>query len=928
MSKTLAAHITAKLNHIDGFEPDEQIYLRDLAFTLSEKRSRLQWATYAVASRLDELAKALSDANTQSLQSRAFPTKPRVAFVFTGQGAQWPKMGHDLMAYQSFRQSVHDADRYLRTELGCTWSAVEELARSDHHSNVHEAAYSHILCTILQVALVDLLETWNVTPVAVAGHSSGEIAAAYCMGALSAKSAWKIAYYRGLLSSRMRDLEPDLHGAMMAVGAPLEQVETYITAVSKGDIGIACVNSPSSVTVSGDAAGVDELEHILKANGTFAKRLRVDTAYHSAHMRVIAQSYLEAIADVQTLEGLMRCRMHSSVTDGTVGSDELGPVAWIRNLLSPVLFADAVRDMIRPSQEGGRATENAVDVIIEIGPHSALRGAVSQIMNAHGIDGIEYLPLLVRGRSGIDTALECAGALHAVGASVNIRQANEDNGSPSKPVVDLPPYPWNHASKFWSETRLSKQYRSRSHAPTALLGAPVPAFGEGEHIWRGFLRSSEEPWVKDHRIQGSNLYPAAGFLTMAIEAALQIAERGKVVRAVKLRDMSFSSALIVPEDSHAECILQLRPHLLGTRAATSTWYEMTVNSATEAQELRQNCSGLLLLEYEAVAGSSAAAETEYESRLAAQRWREADDSCTLAISGSDFYKKLASHGLDYGPAFAKVNHVRVGRQTSSCRLAVEHPGPAANTSDNRRPHLIHPTTLDAILHLAFAALQGEQGELRGAMVPTKIDEIVICSSIPFGKGAPLKGFSTINKRSTREAVAAILMLDEKGTEPVVRIDGLHLADVSSDGPTASTDSASRKICSAVTWRPVADLLSSHELRTVLGPGYAPLSNETVATIRYTDNDRLDALSRFVETHLAAHGCVPQILKATFIQDSDAKQEDMATFTDATLKWLVQDRWRPVGSQEDLRFLNHLYEKTTYIAYLSDKLCNVSLPLAL
>lgn len=323
VKKSLTTFVGKKADELRT-KSEQDTYLADLAYTMSAKRSRLQWKTFAIASSLTDLQSVLAadgDSNPEHLASRP----PRVGFVFTGQGAQWAGMGTELMGYTTYRASVEAADEYLRTNLDCEWSAVEELARSKATSQLSVATYSQTLCTVLQVALVDLLRDWGIEPVAVTGHSSGEIGATYCIGALSREDAWKVAYYRGTLSSSLKTVAPEIEGAMMAVGTSSERAVEFINdTCPEGGIGVACINSPSSVTVSGDAAGIDKLLLTLADEGVFARKLLVDTAYHSQHMQLVAEDYFEAIADIETLttSTSRECVMHSSVTGSRISADE------------------------------------------------------------------------------------------------------------------------------------------------------------------------------------------------------------------------------------------------------------------------------------------------------------------------------------------------------------------------------------------------------------------------------------------------------------------------------------------------------------------------------------------------------------------------------------------------------------------------------
>ena len=172
---------------------------------------------------------------------------------------------------------------------------------------------------------MDLLAHWKIKPQCVAGHSSGEIAAAYCKGAITKESAWKLAYYRGRLSNGIKDLAPDVSGAMLAAGLGAEQIQDYLHDLSDDQVSIACINSPINVTLSGDSAAISQLKIKLEADGIFARQLKVETAYHSAHMRLISQAYWWAIRDVEVLEQSSDIKMFSSVTGELVEVKDLGP---------------------------------------------------------------------------------------------------------------------------------------------------------------------------------------------------------------------------------------------------------------------------------------------------------------------------------------------------------------------------------------------------------------------------------------------------------------------------------------------------------------------------------------------------------------------------------------------------------------------------
>lgn len=275
-------------------EPD---FLNSLAYTLSTKRSVLPWKTFAIASSLPELTEAFSSTSLAMPLRSSSTSDPRLAFVFTGQGAQWHAMGQGLSIFPAFKASMDASEKMLRSDLGCPWSLSEELSRgSEEKCSLRKTDYSQPACTAVQIALVDLLRSWGVNPVAVVGHSSGEIAAAYCAGLISHATGMKVAWLRGQVSATVA--EKGQKGGMLAVSASGESLQAKIDALTSGKAIVGCFNSPNACTISGDAAAVDELEEILKAEQITCTRLPMDVAYHSFHMESVKERYEVALAGI------------------------------------------------------------------------------------------------------------------------------------------------------------------------------------------------------------------------------------------------------------------------------------------------------------------------------------------------------------------------------------------------------------------------------------------------------------------------------------------------------------------------------------------------------------------------------------------------------------------------------------------------------
>ena len=805
VQNAVASYIESKAGAFEKGGQEAKTFMSELAYTMNERRSHLQWKTYGTASSPEQLSAVLTDETSAALTALSSRSL-RIGFVFTGQGAQWPRMGMDLMIYHTFKESVMAADSYLREVCDCPWSAADELQKGKSTSQLHLAQYSQTLCTVIQVALVDLLATWNIQPKAVVGHSSGEIAAAYAMGALTKEDAWAIAFYRGLLSSEMKINSPDIDGSMMAAGLSPEDATQWISKVTEGVLVVACINSPSSVTISGDSPAIDQLLGMLKEEGVFARKLQVDIAYHSPHMQLVAQDYYDLLASVTPMDTSGDCTMHSSVTGNIIKSGQLGAINWTKNLTSPVKFSTAVYDMIRPKNGKTHAYENAVDIFVEVGPHSALQGPTTQTLKAHNIFNVPYHSVLVRNQNAVESAMNLAGSLFAQGCDVNIQKVNADGDKHTiKPLVDLPPYPWKHSQKFWHESRIEKDYRARAKPQLSLIGAPSPSMGEREYLWRGLIRLSDEPWIADHKIHGSILYPAAGYLAMAIEAASQTADHARGIASYKLRDIQLVAAAIVTEERDLECIVQLRPHITGNRETSSVWTEFEVTTSPDAKNLVKNCSGLLTIEYMAAEDSGVSHERSLDLKNLKSQYLDAKAHCTNRLDPSKFYAELAAIGLEYGPAFANVCDIQ-NRDGQSIGLVDVADVPSRFEDGRGKPHVIHPGTLDSIFHLVFAAVKGDQGKLAAAMVPKSIDEVTIAANVPFQVGNTLPGFSNSTGHGLKELKADIVMLDDHENLPVINIVGFQCAEV--PGAASSNGTMENKsIVSRLVWKPSIDHMS-------------------------------------------------------------------------------------------------------------------------
>jgi acyl transferase domain-containing protein/NADPH:quinone reductase-like Zn-dependent oxidoreductase/ubiquinone/menaquinone biosynthesis C-methylase UbiE len=677
------------------------------------------------------------------------------------------------------------------------------------------------ICTALQIALVDLLFSWNVYPQSVVGHSSGEIAAAYAVGALSQESAIAVAYFRGLLSPKIK--QSGMQGRMMAVGLSEYEAQAEINASKKelGQVVIACVNSPRSVTLSGDSDAVVTLQEGLQRKGVSAKMLQVDTAYHSHHMRMIAAEYLAALqeAGVAPLKATEQRTMFSSVTEDTIVCDALGADYWVSNLVGTVRFSQALRNLCLDNTQSTGSAASSVDVLLEVGPHALFKGPVNGVLEEafNGASQIQYLSLLTREKPADVTALDTIGQLSSRGHPVDLHAVNFPLEGTKQPVVltDLPRYPWNHTRSYWWESRLSRDYRFRQFPRTDILGAPVSDWNPMEPRFRNFLRLREQPWLRDHVVQGNILFPACGYISMAIEACRQMcsiapswlaSQSSKGVSQYRLREVSISRALLIPEtDDGVEVSFSMRLAASTPAALASAWHDFRVYSYTKEVGWVENCRGLVSVSSQPIADAVLAAECHCE-------WQEARTSTTISLNSKSFYERVDKIGLTYGPTFQGLEDVRIhnreGRASGALQVTNTR---TASQKEFEHDRMLHPATLDNFLQLALAALGGaNMAGLETPMVPTFIADISVSASIAAQTGDSLHVIATAQRNGAREANGDIFALDSTTSKPVVLVDGFKLIalDVSD---SVSEVQAMPTYCFSAFWQPDVDLLGPYNL---------------------------------------------------------------------------------------------------------------------
>lgn len=577
-------------------------------------------------------------------RAAAEPQQP--VFVFTGQGAQWWKMGQDLLNREPvFRETLEKIDGILK-QYG-DFTLVEEMSRTEADSRINDTNIAQPAIFGLQVALAELWKTWGITPSKVVGHSVGEVAAAYVAGVYSLEDAVKVIYHRSRLQNTTQGM-----GKMIAVGMSSREARELI-GDRAASVQIAAVNSSNLVTIAGESGPLKEIGDKLEADGTFHKWLPVDYPFHTHMMDPIKDELLEVLADIKPQPA--RIPFISTVTGGVFQTEEMDASYWWANVRNPVLFAPAIGNIVR----GGD------DLFVELGPHPALRNPLNDALQAQGVKGAVFHSLRRKTDESQELLANLSG-LHNYGVEVDWASLNQSAGR----FLRLPRYPWNR-DRFWLEGEACRNNRVEPSAHP-LLGKKIEA---GNPTWEFQMDPRIFTYLESHRFWGSILFPAAGYG----EISLALARAVYPDQEYTVEDMVVKKALFLSEEAVPTVRIEFNE-------IDKTY---TIKSSTDLKDWDLHVEGRLTL---------------YQSETPEKIDLQALIQRLPKHTGHDqYYKELDEAGFHFGPHFKLISNVHHDRGEA----LIEVPIPTGEV--NCEPgHHFHPILLDACLQVGKAAIDAPE----------------------------------------------------------------------------------------------------------------------------------------------------------------------------------------------------------------------------
>ncbi len=678
--RNLAERFSVAINDRDEFP------LADACYTTAVGRSQFNHRLAIPAADAGELKDALDSfaAGERSIrvkQGRArVDSRPNVAFLFAGQGSQYPGMGRQLCdSHPVFRQALEQCDEILAEHLP---RRLMEVLFEDHSDEplVHQTQYTQPALFAIEYALSRLWRSFGIEPTVMIGHSVGDYVAACEAGVFSLTDGLTLIFHRARLVQQL-----PRNGMMAVVFADLERVADLIVPYAQ-EVAIAAHNGPQNVVISGLRDVVRDLLEQFELAGVKTQSLEVSHAFHSPLLEPILDEFEQRAGEV-TYEAAKIPLISSR--DGRLIDERIqNPAYWRDHLRNTVCFAEGLQTL----------ESFPLDAAVEIGPGTTLSSMASRAWQG---DPISWLPSLRPGREDWDVLTESLSELYVRGMQVDWRSF--DQPWPRSRQV-LPTYPFE-AQSFWYDMsrRMTHHVSPRATSGNVhpLLGFRLPVAGD-KTVFELSLDARHPRFLADHCVDQSPVVPAAAYMEQGLAAANSVFGDGNH----SLCNLSIQQALVLTDDKRRAVQVQVGAENRG-ECSLEIYSRQLTGEEDVSNSWTLHASGTL--------HKGAAAESKLDpiDRI------KIESRMSEKIDGGPFYQRMAGCGLQYGPMFQVLAEMQTGIGESLSRLEI----PEA-LKDELADYVLHPAVLDGCLQsIAGVVAEATSEETSDLILPTHAEQV-------------------------------------------------------------------------------------------------------------------------------------------------------------------------------------------------------------
>lgn len=665
-----------------------------------------------IAQRLEKFACDNEADQEMLISGEAVAEKVKTSFVFSGNGSQWPGMGQKLMNSNStFLQSILKADDFLADRLG--WSLRVELEKPVEEQRLHLTEVAQPLLFVIQVGLVDALREKGIIPSCVYGHSVGEVAAAYASQALSLEQACQVIYHRSHLQGKTYG-----QGKMAAVNISPEDFQLLPECVS-GEIELGAVNSPKSITITGQKDALVNLEEQMTKQGIFFRILDLEYPFHSRFMNPLQKSLSSALKDLKPSKG--KVEYISTVTGELMNGTDLGSEYWWQNVRQPVKFGQATNT----------ALEKGIRLFIEIGPHGVLQYYINDCIR-HKNTSARTLPTLKRKEDDAQMFHNAWRKSYISGCNLEMETFFK---RPAR-YTELPGYPWDKSECKVAPTLESLNYISGQQNNHRLLGYRH----KNNLLWENEIDSTSHPFLADHNISMQPIFPAAGYVETIIAAAYTVHKR----EYQEMENIGFLAPMFLNKEQPKTTRL--------TVSSEDGYFRYESKTLLSDDSWTLHCSGKITAKCE-----------PYASTVC--YFIQNPDSFGRELDVSSIYKSAQEMGLNYGPAFRPLKKVWLNDNEILAQLESKGDKFSKNM-------YLNPVLIDGAFQSMLALMDEKmQSRSKSMFLPTWISRIKMMQ-----KGCICYSHAKLEKVSPRSISATITLMDEQGL-PLAIMEGCRFTQV-------------------------------------------------------------------------------------------------------------------------------------------------------